>query len=220
MTQYERLQTIFNDHANEERAEQMSAYMRYQFSFFGIQTKQRRELYKEFIKEAKSEKRTDWSLLVQCYEDSYREFHYFVLDYLKAMQKYLTFENMDQLEYFVKTKQWWDTIDVLDKIIGNIGLRDKRINNLMVEWSKDDDIWVRRIAINHQRGRKNQMNTNLLETILVNNFGSSEFFINKAIGWILRDYSKTDPAWVKAFIDKHRTDLDKLSIREGSKYLI
>lgn len=219
MNYYETLLVKFEKHANGDRAEQMSAYMRHQFSFFGIQTKLRRELYNEIIKEAKLDEEIDWPLLNQCYEYNHREFQYFAVDYLESMQKYLTFEDMPRLGYFVKRKQWWDTIDGLDKIIGNIGLRDKRINDLMIHWSKDEDIWVRRIAINHQRGRKDRMNTKLLETILVNNFGSSEFFINKAIGWILRDYSKTNPEWVKKFINNHQADLSQLSIREGSKYL-
>ena len=53
----------------------------------------------------------------------------------------------------------------------------------------------------------------------MNNFGSDEFFINKAIGWALRDYSKTNPDWVRAFIDKYKDQMDKLSIKEASKYI-
>lgn len=72
----------------------------------------------------------------------------------------------------------------------------------MLEWSKDEDFWVRRIAIDHQLGRKEKTNTKLLEAILVNYFGSDEFFINKAIGWSLRDYSKANSELVKEFVEK------------------
>ena len=72
----------------------------------------------------------------------------------------------------------------------------------MLRWSKDQDFWLRRIAIDHQLGRKEKTNTKLLEKIIVNNFGSKEFFINKAIGWALRDYSKTNPKWVENFINE------------------
>ena len=89
----------------------------------------------------------------------------------------------------------------------------------MLEWSTDEDFWVRRIAIDHQLCRKERTNTELLEKILVNNFGSSEFFINKAIGWSLRDYSKTNPDWVRNFVETHKDKMAKLSIREASKYL-
>ena len=89
----------------------------------------------------------------------------------------------------------------------------------MLEWSKDKDFWIRRIAIDHQLGRKEKTNTELLEKIIINNFGSDEFFINKAIGWALRDYSKTNPEWVKDFINKYKSKMDKLSIKEASKYI-
>jgi 3-methyladenine DNA glycosylase AlkD len=89
----------------------------------------------------------------------------------------------------------------------------------MLEWSKDNDFWVRRIAIDHQLLRKDKTNTKLLEQIIINNFGSKEFFINKAIGWSLRDYSKYNPKWVKDFINKYNDKLSKLSIKEASKYV-
>jgi hypothetical protein len=107
----------------------------------------------------------------------------------------------------------------ISPIIGDIGLKDKRVDELMLKWSVDEDFWVRRVAIDHQLGRKEKTNTDLLEKILTNNFGSKEFFINKAIGWALRDYSKTNPDWVRYFIGKYKNKMDKLSIREGSKYI-
>lgn len=94
-----------------------------------------------------------------------------------------------------------------------------RVNDLMLEWSKDEDFWLRRIAIDHQLCRKDKTNTELLEKIIVNNFGSDEFFINKAIGWGLRDYSKINPEYVRAFINKYRDQMASLSIKEASKYL-
>lgn len=89
----------------------------------------------------------------------------------------------------------------------------------MLDWSKDNDFWVRRIAINHQLSRKEQTDTNLLETIIINNFGSDEFFINKAIGWSLREYSKTNPKWVREFVNKYQSKMSKLSIKKASKYI-
>lgn len=71
----------------------------------------------------------------------------------------------------------------------------------MLEWSKNEDFWVRRIAIDHQLCRKEKTNTKLFEAILVNNFGSNDFFINKAIGWSLRDYSKANHELVKEFVE-------------------
>ena len=78
---------------------------------------------------------------------------------------------------------------------------------------------MRRIAIDHQLLRKGDTDTELLEQILVNNLNQTEFFINKAIGWSLRDYSKTNPSWVRDFLNKYGEELAPLSIREASKYL-
>ena len=89
----------------------------------------------------------------------------------------------------------------------------------MLEWSRDEDFWLRRIAIEHQLLQKEETDVQLLEQILINNLNQTEFFINKAIGWALRDYSKTNPDWVLEFIEKYKDKLSKLSIKEGSKYL-
>ena len=135
------------------------------------------------------------------------------------MAEYLSFSDMYRIEQYVRTKQWWDTIDSLIKPIGKLGLRDQRIDKLMLQWSLDEDKWVRRVAIEHQLLRKDKMNIDLLAEIIENNLGNNEFFINKAIGWALRDYSKTNPVWVKQFIFDHQSAMAPLSIREGSKYI-
>jgi 3-methyladenine DNA glycosylase AlkD len=89
----------------------------------------------------------------------------------------------------------------------------------MLEWSISDNIWLKRVAIDFQQEYKAETNTDLLEKIICNNLGSDEFFINKAIGWSLRDYSKVNPEWVKAFLIKHKGQLSTLSLKEASKYL-
>jgi 3-methyladenine DNA glycosylase AlkD len=219
MDKYIKLKKKFEKNRNNDNAINMAAYMRNLFLFYGLPTPKRRTLYKKFLKEEKSKKIIDWDLLDKCYEDEYREFQYFVIDYLAIMQKILTFEDIPRIKKYIKTKQWWDTIDSLNRIVGNIAFVDERINDLMIEWSIDEDFWVRRIAIDHQLCRKDKTNTQLLEKILVNNLESSEFFINKAIGWSLRDYSKTNPEWVRNFIETYKDKMDKLSIKEASKYL-
>lgn len=213
------LEQRFQDAADSEIAAQMSAYMRDQFPFYGIKTTERRKLYQDLIREAKKSKVIDWSFLKEVWEISQREAQYFVCDYLRAMEKYLVLYDIHQLWYFIKSKQWWDTIDSLDQTVGQIGLRDERLDQVMLDWAVDEDLWVRRLAINHQRLRKDKMNVELLDSIIRLNLGSEEFFINKAIGWILRDYSKTNPTWVEAFLGEHQSELSTLSYREASKHL-
>ncbi len=219
MEKYNKIKKLFEANRNEEIAEQMAKYMKNKFSFYGLKTPLRQSLYKDFFKAEKQNAEIDWAFLVLCYEDEHREFQYLVGDYLKYMQKFLTYDDTSRIYKYLKAKQWWDTIDKFDTILGMIGLRDKRMDELMLEYSKDEDFWLRRIAIDHQLLRKEKTNTELLEKILINNLDSEEFFINKAIGWSLRDYSKTNPDWVRDFIEKHRDRMSKLSIREASKYI-
>lgn len=219
MDKYEELKRKFEESKDKENAISMAKYMRNLFSFYGIPTPKRKAVYKDFLKEEKKLEKIDWPFLDKCYKDSHREFQYFVCDYLIAMNKYLTFEDIPKLKQYITKKEWWDTIDCFDSVIGEIGLRDNRVEKLMLEWSKDKDLWLRRIAIDHQLNRKKKTNKELLEQIIVNNFGSEEFFINKAIGWSLREYSKTNPTWVKEFLDKYKDKLNKLSTREASKYI-
>ncbi len=219
MSKYLAIKRLFEENRDENQAIQQEKYMRNQFRFYGLQTPKKKALYKDFLKQEKKKAEIDWAFLDKCYQDKYREFQYLVTDYLKEMKKHLNYDDVPKLFNYIKQKQWWDTIDCLDRIVGNIGLKDKRIDDIMLKWSKDRDFWVRRIAIDHQLLRKEKTNTYLLEKIIVNNLGSDEFFINKAIGWSLRDYSKTNPKWVRDFIQKHESQMAKLSIQEASKYI-
>ena len=203
MDKYLEIKKLFEQNEDKENAIAMAKYMRNLFEFYGLATPKRKKLYKDFLKEEKKNKKVDWEFLDKCYLDSHREFQYLVSDYLITMNDYLTYGDIPKIKKYVKTKQWWDTIDFLDRVIGEIGLKDSRVDDLMLEWSCDNDFWVRRVAIDHQLCRKEKTNTELLEKILVNNFGRDEFFINKAIGWALRDYSKTNPLWVREFINKY-----------------
>ncbi|WP_294578289.1 DNA alkylation repair protein [uncultured Thomasclavelia sp.] len=219
MEKYQQLKELFESNRDDQNAQKMAKYMRNLFKFYGIATPKRKAICRDILKQEKKNRVIDWQFLDYCYQDDYRELQYFVGDYLKAMQKYLTYDDIDHLKQYIQTKQWWDTTDFFDQIIGKIGLQDQRVANLMLQWSLDEDFWLRRIAIDHQLLRKDKTDTQLLETIIVNNLNSNEFFINKAIGWSLRDYSKTNPDWVRSFIAKYHDNLSSLSIKEASKYL-
>jgi len=206
-------------HKNEEQAQKMSKYILNKFEYIGIKTQERREIFKNFFKKYKNEEKIDWEFVNKCWENKYREFQYVAADYLKNMKDKLTIDDIPKFKQLILKKSWWDTIDNLDMTIGALALKDSNVNKILLEWSLDENIWLRRIAIDHQLLRKEKTNTELLEKILKNNLGQVEFFINKAIGWALRDYSKTNPEWVKNFIKENRENMAKLSIREASKYL-
>ncbi len=206
-------------HKNEEQAQKMSKYMLNKFEYIGIKTPERRKIFKNFFKEYKNEEKIDWEFVNKCWENKYREFQYVAADYLKNTKDKLTIDDIPKFKQLILKKSWWDTIDNLDMTIGALALKDSNVNKILLEWSLDENIWLRRIAIDHQLLRKEKTDIELLEKILKNNLEQTEFFINKAIGWALRDYSKTNPEWVKTFIEKNRENMAKLSIKEASKYL-
>ena len=204
--------------ANPDDAGAMKAYMKNKFEFLGVKTPARRKLAKAFFKQ-QTDSVVDWNFINEAWNNLYRELQYAALDYLESRKKLLTPSDLPRLKKLAQTKSWWDTIDFLDRLVGSIIARFPETKEIILAWSCDEDIWLRRLAINHQLLRKEETDTELLENILVNNLGQTEFFINKAIGWALRDYSKTNPDWVRDFIEKHRAEMAILSIREGSKYL-
>ncbi len=219
MSKYETIKKLFETHSNPERAISMSKYMKDQFSFYGITAPDRKNLYKDFLKTEKKQGTLDWAFLEQCYADDHREFQYLAYEYLLAMKKQLSFEDISFVKALVMKKSWWDTVDFLAQVVGNIALKDSRVDELMLAWSQKENIWVRRVSILYQLRFKEKTKTTQLEQILLNCLGTNEFFINKAIGWALREYSKTNPDWVRDFLEKYQEQMANLSIREASKYL-
>ena len=204
--------------AHPDDAVAMKAYMKNKFEFLGVKTPARRKLAKAFFKQ-QTDSVIDWDFINESWSNPYRELQYAVLDYLESRKKLLIPSDLSHLKKLAQTKSWWDTIDFLDRLVGSIIARFPETKEIILAWSRDEDIWLRRLAIDHQLLRKEETDTELLEKILVNNLGQTEFFINKAIGWALRDYSKTNPDWVREFIERHQIEMAGLSIREGSKYL-
>ena len=209
----------FEKNSNQLLAESMEKYMQDKFRFLGIRGGTRTEIYKKYFPDARKTKTIDWDFVESCWNKEEREFQYAVVYYLKAIQRFLKREDISRLKYLIVTKSWWDTVDLLAKVVGSLVIRIEGYDQIMLEWSKDSNIWLRRVAILYQLSLKDKVDEQILDNILVNNLGNSEFFINKAIGWALRDYSKFNPEWVREFIKKNKANMTNLSIREASKYL-
>jgi 3-methyladenine DNA glycosylase AlkD len=210
---------VMESNGDPVKAIPMKAYMRDQFPFLGIPTSQRKKICAPFFKLMKRGAVTNWDFVFGCWRREQREFQYAAIDYLALMRQTLAPGDIPKLKALAVDKSWWDTIDGLDRIVGDIAFRYPEADGILLEWSQCDNFWLRRIAIDHQLTRKEKTNTALLEKIIVNNLGQQEFFINKAIGWSLREYSKTNPVWVRNFIANYRDRFAPLSIREASKYL-
>lgn len=204
---------------DSQQAVKMSAYMKDRFEFLGIPKPKLKEVEKPYLKEGRSLKDIDWDFVNICWNKNYREAQYVAIDYLSMNSKKLAGKDLKSLENLITSKSWWETVDSIDGLVGGIVMKNKELEQMMVQWSVCDNIWKRRVAIDFQQKYKEKTNGTLLEKIICNNLESSEFFINKAIGWSLRDYSKVNPDWVRNFIEKYKNRMAPLSVKEGSKYL-
>ncbi len=203
---------------DEEQSRKMGAYMKNKFYFLGIPKPLLDRIIKPFLKESRNYE-FDWQFVQKCWEKDYREAQYIGIAYLEQNRKYLIDRDLDKLKNLIINKSWWETVDSIDSLVGEIVLKYPSLELEMISWSLSENIWLRRVAIDYQQRFKEKTNKELLEKLIVNNLNNGEFFINKAIGWSLREYSKIDITWVKEFIQKYKDGLSNLSIKEASKYL-
>lgn len=209
---------IFYDNINEEQAESMSKYMRNLFPFLGLKKPERAALSKGFLKKKSSNKKIDWEFISTCYGKEEREFQYLAIDYMERVKDIFTAKDMYKIEDLIITKSWWDSVDAINKIVGHIAMKYPEVkDDIILKWIRSDNIWLNRISIIFQLHYKENTDTEFLSKAILYNSSTKEFFINKAIGWSLREYSKTNKEWVRNFIEDN--SISKLSVREGSKYI-
>ncbi|MBM7690609.1 3-methyladenine DNA glycosylase AlkD [Peribacillus deserti] len=216
----QQLYELMKENKKAENRVPMENYMKNQFPFFGIKSPERKKIVSEFFKEAGMFKEPfSHQLVRELWSFPEREMQYAALDYSGKYTKKFAKEDILFFKELVITKSWWDTVDsIAPPIIGEIAMRFPEAADEYIEnWAVDENMWLRRTAILFQLKYKNNTDVERLYRYIRLNADSKEFFIQKAIGWALREYSKTDPASVRRFIET--TALAKLSIREGSKYL-
>lgn len=211
-----RLEALLRSHRNQENQIPMEKYMRNQFPFLGIKTPERRVILKEFLKEERD------AFFLEDAEYLYslpeREFKYAAIHLMEKFQKEWTSKELPRLLTMALTEPWWDTIDSFaPSIFGAMALREKEVKEKMRELIYEEDRWKKRISILFQLKYKNLMDEEHLTEAIGHNLHTREFFVDKAIGWILREYAKTSETFVREFIE--REDLSALSRREAGKHL-
>lgn len=210
----------FENNRNEQLAEPMKKYMKDLFPFLGIKKPERAKLSRLFYQQSgilQQPLQTDF--IKQLWEEKEREYQYAALDYIEKSIKKLDKSHFPLFEWLITTKSWWDTVDTIAaKPVGTIAKKHPEVIQETIEgWAYGDHLWLRRTALLFQLKYKKETDEALLYRYIEQNADSKEFFIQKAIGWVLREYSKTNPESVKKFIELHT--LPALSIREGSKYI-
>lgn len=123
-------------------------------------------------------------------------------------------------EEMIRQGAWWDFADgVAGRICALLQAHHAEMSAVILRWSTDPDFWVRRASITAQIKAKADTDTELLRRVIEANLADPEFFIRKAVGWALREYAKTAPDWVAAFVAAHEDRISPLSRREALKNL-
>jgi 3-methyladenine DNA glycosylase AlkD len=216
------LEKAFQKNSNAENAVAMSKYMKNNFQFFGIKTEERRQIFKAIWSENQNEvSNNPREIALALYSKKERELHYCALEILiKKLKNNYIKEDILLVEKLIIVNSWWDSVDVIAKfILGDYLLQfPSKTNTVISRFSNSENMWLNRSVILFQLGYKEKTNFDLLKSICEKHKTSSEFFIQKAIGWALREYAKTNPEAVRDFVSF--SNLKKLSEKEALKNII
>jgi 3-methyladenine DNA glycosylase AlkD len=212
--------STFEENADPAQAAPMKRYMRDQFEYLGIKSELNGSLQKQFYAAHGLPQPGDMERIVHdLWALPEREYQYVGVGLVNRMEAQSPPRLVETLEFQIITRSWWDTVDSLAS--GTVGSHFKRLPEVragvLPRWRRSDNLWLRRTCILFQLAYKQETDFALLCEIIRENLGSREFFINKAIGWALRQYSRVDPQAVRAFVD--RSALHPLSAREALKWL-
>lgn len=151
-------------------------------------------------------------------EAHYREERYAAIDLTGLRLVARDLQMLPVYEEIIRTGASWDYVDgVAHRICALLQAHREELTPVLLRWSADEDLWIRRASITAQLGAKSRTDTALLESVIEANMADREFFIRKAIGWALREYAKTEPGWVLEFVARNGPSLSPLSRREALK---
>jgi len=214
------LYKLFLENGNPANAEPMAKYMKNRFPYLGIKTPRRKELLKDFYEEnGLPEMQELKQITLDLWDFPEREFQYVAIGLLRKFTKKWDEDFINLFEQLIITKSWWDTVDGLASwMVGKHFTRFPEIRDTYIDrWMKSGNMWLQRTCLLFQLSYKEKTDEMLMGSIIMALNGSDEFFINKAIGWILREYSKTDAHAVINFVENN--ELAPLSNREALKWL-
>ena len=220
LTYIQALENEFKRNQNSLIAAQQKNYLKNLFDAYGIKTPVRREIQKPFlVKEYLPNKKDAHKIVKLLWGKPQREFHYFGQELAKKYMKKCELSDIYLFEYMITHNSWWDTVDFIAvHLVGEyFKVFPNQKENKINEWLGSGNIWLNRTALIFQLKYKDKIETDILTTVIKANLGSKEFFINKAIGWMLREYTRTNPSWVIDFTEKN--ELSNLSKKEALRLL-
>jgi 3-methyladenine DNA glycosylase AlkD len=210
------------DVAEPGKAGPMAAYLKTDMPFYGVQKAGRVPILREVVERFQPSDRDDYRIAVlTLWEQPHREEKYLAIGYARSFPQFVTLSSLPLYRRLIVNGAWWDLVDeTAIHLVGDVLFRQRDAATSKIEtWIDDKDLWVRRTSILSQIGHKDATDTDLLFEACERRMHETEFFIRKAIGWALRDYARTDPVAVAAFVTEHREDLSGLSYREATKHL-
>ena len=211
-----------NSLRDQKKAIEMAAYMKTTMPFYGVQKPDRVPIFRELKAEYRPDSSDEYLEIVSAlWSQRYREEKYFAINYAEAFTKYIEFNSLLLYEQIIREGSWWDFVDpVATNLIGLIYKKQrKELKPIIEKWSHDSDFWIRRTSLLVHLKHKQETDVDQLFEFCLRMAPEKEFFIRKAIGWSLREYAKTDPKNVLAFLKKNKDALSTLSFREASKHL-
>ena len=214
------LQSLFKNSGDAQIALAMKAYMKNRFEFLGLKRPERDLIQKVIFKDLKINNAQELEQIVRAlWKLPFREYHYVACDLLAINKNIYKDLNIEFLDFLITTNSWWDTVDFISaNVIGGYYLAHKKLyENDLAPWTKSTDFWKRRACIIFQLKYKNEIDTVWLSKRILENSDSKEFFLQKAIGWALRQHSQVDARWVIDFTENH--PLKPLSKREALRLL-
>lgn len=216
---YHHVRDLFREKGSPEMAQMQMWYLRNQFEFFGLKMPQWTALTKDIHKEHGVPDGEDLKALARlCFEDDHREMHYFALQTVEKALKKQPPEFIDFLEELILSRSWWDTVDWVNKLVGQHFLRYPELTKPVTErWMDSGNIWLQRVCLIFQLMYKDKTDADLLFGYVRRVAGSKEFFLQKGAGWALRQYSRTNPEAVRQFVEANR--LAPLTRREALRLM-
>lgn len=209
------LAAAFRAAADAERAGPMAAYMKDRFVFFGIPSPARRAIQREVLgrwRPGQAELVAFTDAAFACEE---REVQYAACDLVARHAHRCSPSLIDDLGRWITTRSWWDTVDAFARPTGEQVRAHPELGAVMDRWIDAESLWLARVAILHQLHARDATDAERLFRSCARRAGDPEFFVRKAIGWALREYAKTDPEAVLAFVAAHESELSPLSKREA-----
>jgi 3-methyladenine DNA glycosylase AlkD len=216
----DRLVRVFLAARDPARAQAQAAYMRDRFPFLGLAAPAQRALARTVVAGLPRPSEADlWAVALGCWRLDEREYQYFACDFLRTHVR-VPGPTLTTLRTLLTTKPWWDTVDPLaTRVVGGLVRRHPGLVAEMDAWAAGDETWLIRTAILHQLHHREDTDAARLFGYCTRQAGHPDFFVRKAIGWALRQYARTDPAAVRAYVARERESLSPLSVREATKHL-